>query len=88
LVGKTTVSDLSALMKRANLFIAHDCGVFHIAVASNVPIVGLFGPTNPEFTGPYPVKPQHIVIKKEAMADIAEEEVVDAALNLLQKFPR
>jgi len=88
LVGKTTVSDLSALMKRANLFVAHDCGVFHIAAASDVPIVGLFGPTNPVLTGPYPVKPQHMVIKKEAMADIAVEEVVVSALDMLQKFPK
>jgi len=87
LVGKTTVSDLSALMKRANLFIAHDCGVFHIAAASNVPMVGLYGPTNPVLTGPYPLKPQHVVIKKESMADIAVDEVVETAQKLLQTFP-
>ncbi len=87
LVGKTTVSDLTALMKRANLFIAHDCGVFHIASASNVPMVGLFGPTNPVLTGPYPLKAQHAVIKKESMADIAVDEVVVTAMDLLKKFP-
>ncbi len=88
LVGKTKVSDLAALMKRSNLFIAHDCGVFHIAAASDVPIVGLYGPTNPVLTGPYPIKPQHTVIKKDAMTDISVQNVVAAATNLLQKFPR
>lgn len=88
LVGKTTVADLSALMKRADLFIAHDCGVFHIAAASNVPIVGLFGPTNPVATGPFPIKPQHQVIKKTEMTDISVDEVVAAALALLKRFPR
>lgn len=88
LVGKTKVSDLAALMKRADLFIAHDCGVFHIASASNVPIVGLFGPTNHVLTGPYPVKPQHIVIKKTEMTDISEQDVTEAALQLLKRFPR
>lgn len=88
LVGKTTVSDLRALMQRADLFIAHDCGVFHIAAASNVPIVGLYGPTNPVATGPYPSKPQHILIKKEQMADITVPEVVSAAAQLLEKYPR
>ena len=86
LVGKTTVSDLCVLMARANLFIAHDCGVFHVASASNVPIVGLFGPTNPVATGPYPIKPQHIIIKKRQMADISTDEVVVAAKILLNKF--
>jgi ADP-heptose:LPS heptosyltransferase len=88
LVGKTTVSDLSALMKRADLFIAHDCGVFHIAAASNVPIVGLYGPTSPIATGPFPVKPQHKVIKKDEMTDISVDEVVASALDLLKRFPR
>ncbi len=88
LVGKTTVSDLSALMRRLNLFIAHDCGVFHIAVASRVPIVALFGPTSPVATGPYPVKLQHNVIKKIAMTDISVDEVVESALDLLARFPR
>ena len=88
LVGKTTVADLSALMQRLDLFIAHDCGVFHIAAASNVPIVGLFGPTNPVATGPFPIKPQHQVIKKTLMTDISVDEVVDAALELLKRFPR
>ena len=87
LVGKTTVSDLSALMRRLNLFIAHDCGVFHIAAASSVPIVGLFGPTNPVATGPFPIKPQHHVIKKAEMTDISVDEVVVAALDLLNRFP-
>ncbi len=88
LVGKTKVSDLVALMKRADLFIAHDCGVFHIASASAVPIVGLYGPTNPVLTGPYPLKAQHQVIKKTAMTDISAQEVADAAVQLLQRFPR
>ncbi len=88
LVGKTTVSDLAALMKRADLFIAHDCGVFHIASAAEVPIVGLYGPTNPVLTGPYPLKPQHRVIKKEAMTDITAQDVAEAAVDLLKRFPR
>lgn len=88
LVGKTTVADLSALMRRLDLFIAHDCGVFHIAVASGVPIVGLYGPTNPVATGPFPIKAQHKVIKKAAMTDISVDEAVDSALDLLKRFPR
>ncbi len=88
LVGKTTISDLCILMQKANLFIAHDCGVFHVAAASEMPIVGLFGPTNPAATGPFPLKPQHTVIKKAEMTDISVEEVVTAATSLLAKFPR
>ncbi len=88
LVGKTTVSDLKALMARINLFIAHDCGVIHIAAASDAPIIGLFGPTNHVLTGPYPERPQHTVIKKAAMSEISVAEVVESAVQSIQKFPR
>jgi hypothetical protein len=53
-----------------------------------VPIVGLYGPTNPVATGPFPIKPQHTVIKKETMTDISLDEVVASALDLLKRFPR
>ena len=88
LVGKTSVADLHALMQRVHLFIAHDCGVFHVAAATDVPIVGLYGPTNHVLTGPYPVKPQHRLIKKSEMAEITVPEVVETALALLAEYPR
>lgn len=88
LVGKTSVADLHSLMQRADLFIAHDCGIFHVAAASDVPIVGLFGPTNHVLTGPYPVRPQHTLIKKTEMAEITVLEVVDAAFALIAANPR
>lgn len=88
LVGKTSVADLHSLMQSVDLFIAHDCGVFHVAAASDVPIVGLFGPTNHVQTGPYPVRPQHKLIKKAAMAEITVPEVVEAAFALIAAYPR
>ncbi|MES2580051.1 MAG: glycosyltransferase family 9 protein [Pseudomonadota bacterium] len=88
LVGKTSAKDVFDLMQDVSLFIAHDCGVFHLASASTVPIVGLYGPTDPILAGPYPVRPQHHIIKAESMAAIQTAEVLEAALNLLVKFPR
>lgn len=88
LIGKTDVPELFKLMSEVNLYISQDCGVLHVASGSNVPLVGLFGPTNPANTGPYPVKQNHAVIKKESMDDIDTAEVAAAALNLLKAFPR
>lgn len=88
LTGKTTVSDLVAVMHRANCFIAHDCGVFHVAAATEVPIVALYGPTNPVLTGPYPIKAQHRLIKKSSMDEIQPAMVVDEVVALLQQYPR
>ncbi|MDT7041810.1 glycosyltransferase family 9 protein [Candidatus Nitronereus thalassa] len=53
LMGKTRVRQLSVLFDRVQLVIANDSAPLHIAVARGTPIVTVFGPTNPEATGPY-----------------------------------
>ena len=83
LVGKTTVADLRRLMDRSNLFIAHDCGVFHVAAAASMPMLGLFGPTNHQLTGPYPARDNRVLIKKANMAEITPSNVLQHALALL-----
>lgn len=88
LVGKTTALDIFGMMARVDLFIAHDCGVLHIASASSVPIVGIYAPTEPVLAGPYPPSPWHRVIKKAWMAEITPQEVLHEAQVLLQEFPR
>lgn len=88
LIGKTSIPELFKLMRDMNLFISQDCGVLHVASASGVPLLGLFGPTNPANTGPYPMRKNHIAIKKESMAAINPTEVVAAALRLLDDFPK
>ncbi|MGI8586569.1 MAG: glycosyltransferase family 9 protein [Chloroflexia bacterium] len=44
---------VAALLARCNLTVSVDTGLLHIAGAIDVPWVGLFGPTNPDVTGPY-----------------------------------
>lgn len=83
LVGKTTITDLRALMNQSNLFIAHDCGVLHVASASDVPILGLFGPTNSLVTGPYPQQESRQLIIKAHMSEITASEVLSRALPIL-----
>jgi len=46
LTGKTTIHQLTALLKRSALFIGGDSGVCHIAAASSVPMITIFGSTN------------------------------------------
>jgi ADP-heptose:LPS heptosyltransferase/glycosyltransferase involved in cell wall biosynthesis len=43
LAGKTTLREMAAVLKRCHLFIGNDSGPMHIAAASGVPSVGLFG---------------------------------------------
>jgi ADP-heptose:LPS heptosyltransferase len=60
LAGKTTVRELIPLMKKASLVVSNDTGPGHIAAAIGVPIVMIFGPTNPARVCPYK-RPQCIV---------------------------
>ena len=60
LAGKTSVRELIPLMKRASLVVSNDTGPGHIAAALGVPIVMIFGPTNPARVCPYK-RPQCIV---------------------------
>lgn len=43
----------AALIKRCDLFVANDSAPMHIAAAVKTPVVGIFGPTNPDATGPF-----------------------------------
>lgn len=51
--NRTTLRQLVALLERAALVVSNDSGPMHIAAALGVPMVALFGPTNPRRTGPY-----------------------------------
>ena len=51
--GQTTLSELAALMNRSAINVTNDSGSMHLAVALNRPVVGIFGPTNPIWVGPY-----------------------------------
>jgi heptosyltransferase-1 len=51
--GATSISELVALLKSARLVVSNDTGPGHIAAALGVPVVMLFGPTNPARVHPY-----------------------------------
>jgi heptosyltransferase I len=53
LTGETSISQLAALIARAAICIAHDSGPMHLAVALGRPAVGLFGPSDTVWAGPY-----------------------------------
>ena len=92
---KLTVSGLIALTRRAKLFIGGDTGPLHLAAALKIPVVAIFGPTDPARNGPYGT--QSIVLRNpasptthkrraqadEGMLEISVEAAVAAARSLL-----
>jgi heptosyltransferase-2 len=52
LVGETSMRDLAALFASCSLFIGNDSGAMHVAAAAGLPVIGIFGSTDPEGTAP------------------------------------
>lgn len=47
LTGKTTLEQTAAVMKKCNVIVTHDSGPMHLASAVDVPVISIFGPTDP-----------------------------------------
>ncbi|MDM7935780.1 MAG: glycosyltransferase family 9 protein [Methanothrix sp.] len=63
LTGRLNLRELSALLMRARLFVGIDSGVMHLASAADIPVVGLFGPTDPVYVAPQ--NRQSIVVRQD-----------------------
>jgi len=53
MVGKTSLKQLTALIGAADIVLAPDSGPAHIATTQGTPVIGLYGHSNPQRTGPY-----------------------------------
>jgi len=92
---KCSITELIALTRGARLFIGGDTGPMHLAVAVQVPVVAIFGPTDPARNGPYGTR--SVVLRnpaslttharleqpEEGLLEISVEAVVNAARQLL-----
>lgn len=52
LAGRTSLAQAMATIAQCRLFITNDSGLMHVAAALGVPVVALFGSTDPTTTGP------------------------------------
>jgi heptosyltransferase-1 len=53
LCGETSLLEMVEWLRLCELMITNDTGPMHVAAALGVPVVALFGPTDPRNTGPY-----------------------------------
>lgn len=63
LTGKTAVADLPALLSQCQMFIGNDSGAMHVAAAVGLPVVAVFGPTDP--LGTSPVTPRCTIVQEK-----------------------
>jgi heptosyltransferase-2 len=63
LTEKTAIADLPALLSQCHLFIGNDSGAMHVAAAVGLPVVAVFGPTDP--FGTAPVTPRCTIVRQK-----------------------
>ena len=92
---RCTIGQLIALTRRARIFVGGDTGPLHLAAALDVPVVALFGPTDPARTGPFGTRAialrhpesettfSHHSQAEAGLLKIGVDEVVAAARHLL-----
>jgi heptosyltransferase-1 len=92
---KCSITELIALTRRSRLFVGGDTGPLHLAAALQVPVVAIFGPTDPARNGPYGTR--SVVLRNpaspttharraqpdEGLLEIGVNAVIDAARMLL-----
>jgi len=77
----TDIPQLMALLARASLVIAGDTGPLHLAVTLGVPVVGLYGPTDPARNGPFSVS--DIVVRNAQAAETTYKRGRDYSAAML-----
>ena len=85
LVGRLTLPEITAFLARSRLFIGNDSGLMHLAAASGVPTLGLFGPTNAAAYAPVGRCAAAVTGMGKSMEGIAVDAVLEAAAGLLAR---
>jgi heptosyltransferase-2 len=101
LMGQTTLREAMALLAGCDVVVANDSGLLHLAVAVGTPAIALFGPTDPDRTGPKgedvtvlrkqvvcsPCRMRECPIDHCCMERISVGEVYDAVVKSLVRTP-
>jgi ADP-heptose:LPS heptosyltransferase len=82
-VANAPLRELKTLLRGASLFVGNDSGPAHVAAAFGVPVVVLFGPSDPVVWAPWRVDSQ-VLVGPQSIQEIEAEQVIRAAETLLR----
>jgi heptosyltransferase-2 len=102
LVGQTTLAQLIERIRECRLVLTNDTGAMHLAAHLGVPVIAIFGSTEPQLTGPLGsgsrVLRHHVVCSPcflrecpldfRCMKAVSVEETVAAVIEEIGKPPR
>ena len=75
-VVNESIRTVASCLSRVDFLVSNDTGIMHVGAAVGIPVLSLFGPTDPQQWAP--VGPRHRCIKSRTsdIADITAEEVL------------
>ena len=85
LTGRTTLRELAAIFQRMQLVLTNDSACLHLAVATRVPVVAVFGPTDPRKYGP--TGPRDRVVRLDLVCAPCERALCPYGHECLQWLP-
>ncbi len=90
LAGRLSLGQLGALAEIADLYIGNDAGSTHVAAAVGCPTLAIFGPSDPDVSGPYATKGKVLALRPEQVKEpftwerqLMPDEVIAGAEELL-----
>lgn len=83
LVSRRPIRAVAAIIGQLNLFITNDTGIMHVAAASGVPTLSIFGPTDPLQWAPKGGRNRYVFAKEGDISSVSVREVVETARTML-----
>ncbi|MFT8243990.1 glycosyltransferase family 9 protein [Roseomonas sp. BN140053] len=83
LVGRLSLPEAAAVLRRCALFVGNDSGLMHLSAAAGTPTLGLFGPTPADEYAPVGRAARAAMAPDGSMAGLSVAAALDAARLLL-----
>jgi len=84
LLEKQEIRIVASCLASADLLVSNDTGIMHVGAASGVPVLSLFGPTDPRQWAPCGTCHRYIQSRSGDISSIAVEEVAEKARGMLR----
>jgi len=97
-IGQTTLEELISQLRDCRALLTNDTGTMHLAALLGIPVVAIFGSTEPQLTGP--LGENHLVVRRHVecspcflrecpidfrcMKEVTAQEVVNAMKSILR----
>ncbi len=83
LINRTSILQLAALMKKLKCYVVADTGALHVACATDVNLITMFGETSATRTGPYPLQANRVVLQEPVLAKLSVDNVFQHVIQVL-----